>query len=1002
MRLMLLLRAIQTLNFHLLINGSMRVGLLVLFIFLSFHLQAQHRCASTAPDSGEFENWLRVKISQGRVRADWINADPYQIPVVVHVFHKGEPIGSGVNLPEQRIREQIDLLTADFRRMNADAINTPAEFLPVAADAEIEFVLAKQDPDGNPTNGIVRLRGSRDVYRSSFDRQLLRSESYWSSEHYLNIYITDLRFHLGYASFPVISLSGIVNNTTDSIFDGVIVDFDYFGVNPSTPTFESFGRTLTHEVGHWLGLRHIWGNGNCLVDDFVDDTPIADTDNRNYTSPCTFPNPDDNKVCVIGEPEMFQNFMDYTDDICMNLFTQGQKTRMHTVMENAINRISLTTSPGLNAPVQFPNDLAATEILNLPHARCESNFTPELKLVNFGTNDVTSYDVQLFIDGSPVGAPQTISKALVPLASDTVIFPMQSNGNSVTISFEVGNVNGVSDGNPTNNFISQTISSSSSTGPPFTDDFEDSSSNLLGDISCSSAWNIVNAPKLLSTNSALGFEAYGNTSSTSTEILVTPPLDLSGFEAVELSFNYAYAYRQNTFYDGLEVKYSYDCGNTFESLKLFSKFGPQLATINDVSNTEFTPSNFMDWTEEKLIIPKNSLTNLYGNEVVIAFVGYNGSGNNLFIDDIAIDVSNRAPLNASLTQINAPSVICADTSSISLGVKNAGSQEINALRLEYQTNGVSVVEDVNNITIPLNDSRAINVNIPTPNNQNDIIVQVLQVNQQTDTVETENTITTVVQKSTLRDEYPLVVDFESFDTWINTAPSGSSLWERTSVLDNGLLRANAFDEILIGNESWFVSPALNTGRLDSAGLTFRVSYASRQNKNDQLRVLASTNCGNDYSVLLLNADSDSLAITESSTKWIPSSDVDWKEFALDLSSINAVNDIIIAFVFTNGNGNDLYIDDISIRGNDLPSYQDMVRTFPNPAREQFNVGLNLPVKAPVTIRLIDMSGRIVFEEQILNAFNQILKYQAPNQEGLYFLNVQGSQFNSTQKLFISR
>lgn len=1002
MRLILLLRTIQTLNYHLQINGPMRVGLLIFFISLSFHLQAQHRCASTAPSSGEFENWIRVKISERRARAHRTNAGPYQIPVVVHVFHKGEPIGTGVNLSEQRIKQQIDSLTADFRRTNADAINTPTEFLPVAADAEIEFVLAKQDPDGNPTNGIVRLRGSKDIYRASFDRPLLRSESYWPSEHYLNIYVTDLQIFIGYASFPVISLPGIINETTDSIFDGVLVDFEYFGVNLSTPTFDSFGRTLTHEVGHWLGLRHIWGDGNCLVDDFVDDTPIANTDNGDYTSPCTFPNPDDTEVCVMGEPEMFQNFMDYTDDICMNLFTQGQKTRMHAVMENAINRISLTTSPGLSAPVQFSNDLAATEILNLSHARCESTFTPELKLVNFGTNDVTSYDVQLLIDGSPVGAPQSISKTLIPLASDTVIFPMQSNASSATISFEVSNVNGVSDGNPANNSIAQTISSSSSSGPPFSDNFESSSSNLLGDLSSSSAWNIANAPKLLSTNNALAFEAFGNTSSTSTEILVTPPLDLSGFDAVELSFSYAYAYRQNTFYDGLEIRYSYDCGNTFASLKLFSAFGPQLATIEDMSNVEFTPANFMDWNEEKLIIPKNTLTDSYGNQVVIAFVGYNGSGNNLFIDDITIDVSNRAPFNASLTEINAPSVICADTSSISLVVKNAGSQEIDALRLEYQTNGVSMVDDVSNITIPLNDSRTINVNIPTPNNQNDVTVRVLEVNQQADTVETENMITTVVQKNVLKDEYPLAVDFESLDTWINTAPSGSSLWQRTAVAGNGLLRANAFDEILIGNESWFVSPTLNTGRLDSAGLTFKVSYASRQNKNDRLRILASTDCGNNYSVLLLDADTDSLAITESTAKWVPSSDADWKEFALDLSTINAVNDIIIAFVFTNGNGNDLYIDDISIRGNDLPTYQDVVRTYPNPARGQFNVGLNLPVKAPVTVRLIDMSGRIVFEEQIPNGFNQILNYQAPSQEGLYFLNVQGSQFNSTQKLFISR
>ena len=132
-------------------------------------------------------------------------------------------------------------------------------------------------------------------------------------------------------------------------------------------------------------------------------------------------------------------------------------------------------------------------------------------------------------------------------------------------------------------------------------------------------------------------------------------------------------------------------------------------------------------------------------------------------------------------------------------------------------------------------------------------------------------------------------------------------------------------------------------------------------------------------------------------------ETDWKEYRLNLPhSFTFDDEIRIAFVFTPGGGNDLYIDDISVRGNEPQTYKDLVRTYPNPAVYRFYVGLNLPQKEPVTIRLMDISGRIVFEEVVENALNQILEYQAPTQEGLYFLSVTGGKFKTSQKLFISR
>src|SRR5690606_29987517 len=136
------------------LSDPMRPGILFVVLFLSHIILAQQKCGTIAPTTGEFENWIESKIEAKKFKYPQgdIQAAIYQIPVVVHILHRGEPIGTGVNLSDERIMAQIDSLTVDFRRMNADAVNTPDDFIGVAADIEIEFILAKQDPYGNPTN----------------------------------------------------------------------------------------------------------------------------------------------------------------------------------------------------------------------------------------------------------------------------------------------------------------------------------------------------------------------------------------------------------------------------------------------------------------------------------------------------------------------------------------------------------------------------------------------------------------------------------------------------------------------------------------------------------------------------------------------------------------------------------------------------------------------------------------------------------------------------------
>jgi Pregnancy-associated plasma protein-A/Secretion system C-terminal sorting domain len=249
------------------------------------------------------------------------------IPVVVHVLHQGEAVGTGRNISVAQIQSQIDVLNEDFRRLNADRTNTPAAFAGVASDPGFEFRLACQDPSGNATTGILRRQTTRASYTvgnpinettTGIKMTAIAGEDPWPTSRYLNIWVCTLNGGiLGYATFPADfaanpNVDGVVINTTSmGRVDNVVAPFHR-------------GRTATHEIGHWLNLRHIWGDANC-GDDQVGDTPTQQT--SNFGCPA-FPR----RTCGnTTNGDMFMNYMDYTDDLCMNVYSAGQRTRARAV-----------------------------------------------------------------------------------------------------------------------------------------------------------------------------------------------------------------------------------------------------------------------------------------------------------------------------------------------------------------------------------------------------------------------------------------------------------------------------------------------------------------------------------------------------------------------------------------------------------------------------------------------------------------------------------------------
>lgn len=308
-------------------------------------------CATAAPGA-EWDAWFNKQVEDFKAanqngKAQMAN---YTIPVVVHVIHSGQSVGVGFNLSQAQIIDQINILNADFAGTGLNNGNAPAIFAPLKANCNITFCLAQKNPAGVTLAepGIDRVNAvtngwSTSNYTQAYTDGTIKPATIWDPTRYLNIWALDLGSSLlGYATFPAASgntgLSGPFGTTTT---DGVVilnVAIGSIGSAVSNAPYHK-GRTTTHEVGHWLGLRHVWGDANC-GSDFCNDTPTSQT--SNFGCPT---HPYKVGTCSGNTTgEMFMNFMDYTDDLCMYMFTTDQRTRIQTTMANGTYRSQLTTS----------------------------------------------------------------------------------------------------------------------------------------------------------------------------------------------------------------------------------------------------------------------------------------------------------------------------------------------------------------------------------------------------------------------------------------------------------------------------------------------------------------------------------------------------------------------------------------------------------------------------------------------------------------------------------
>ncbi|MDG1374015.1 MAG: M43 family zinc metalloprotease [Flavobacteriaceae bacterium] len=402
------------------------------------YLQSLHPERAT---KDEFESWLAPKVQE--IQAQRSNGASIMItlPVVYHIITNGT---GSENLSAATIQAQNDQLNLDFGNSSGSPYS-------VAADTEVEFCLATENESGSTLfePGINRVTdfGDGPFSRPDFENNI-KPQTQWDPTRYFNVWVGDLGGSLlGYAQFPSNSgLQGLNTNGGDANTDGVVVLYSSVGsvANPSSGGPYNLGRTLTHEVGHWLGLRHIWGDSSaCTNDDFCADTPNAT--NSNSGCPTVDSCPSDG----LGA-DMVENYMDYSNDACLNTFTADQKTRIQAVLANSPRRMELATSTVCEPAVVYDYD-GAIEIENLNIEECGTTFAPTVVITNNGNFNLNSAVISYQID-SDTAFTESWTGFLFSNQSETVTLPtLNISAGSHTFTVELTSPSGNTDQNTVDN-----------------------------------------------------------------------------------------------------------------------------------------------------------------------------------------------------------------------------------------------------------------------------------------------------------------------------------------------------------------------------------------------------------------------------------------------------------------------------------------------------------------------------------------------------------------------
>ena len=558
----------------------------------------------------------RAIAEQADVRLEWetrnfldANRDELiVIPVVFHVIHYNGP----ENISDEQVLSGIEVMNRDFRKLNPDADDVISEFEGIAADSEIEFRLAQIDPQGDCHTGINRIVSPLTYDGGGEVKDLIQ----WPRNSYLNIWVVeDANGAAGYSLYP-----GSVNGAQGAGNDGIVVAHDYTGNIGTSNNYRS--RTLTHEAGHWMNLRHLWGNSNspgdsenCDMDDQVSDTPVT----SGWTS-CNV----NGSTC--GSLDNVQNYMEYS--YCGRMFSEGQRTRMRAAMNSGVaQRNQLWT----------PENLEETGV-NLEPILCEARFGASRQTICVGDtvqffddsyHGVTGWAWE-FGDGNSANDQNPLHTFDEPGNYD-VTLTVSNGGNEVSLT-ELG-------------FIQ--VLDPDGMSLPFTENFEaeDLDDNwFMVDVSNDGdGWEVTSVAGYTGEQS-LRIHNWSNNVEFNRDQLISQAMDMSEAELIQVTYKWAYCYKGNNededdTDDRLKVYASPNCGETWSLRRMHRGF-------TDLPSAPphpfvFTPNGQDEWNSYVLEIPYSQF---YTENFRIMFEFESRLGNNIFLDDINITAYTASDL----------------------------------------------------------------------------------------------------------------------------------------------------------------------------------------------------------------------------------------------------------------------------------------------------------------------------------------------------------------------
>ena len=530
------------------------------------------------------------------------------IPVVFHVIHYNGP----ENISDEQVLSGIEVMNRDFRKLNPDADDVISEFEGIAADSEIEFRLAQIDPQGDCHTGINRIVSPLTYDGGGEVKDLIQ----WPRNSYLNIWVVEnANGAAGYSLYP-----GSVNGAQGAGNDGIVVAHDYTGNIGTSNNYRS--RTLTHEAGHWMNLRHLWGNSNspgdsdnCDMDDQVSDTPVT----SGWTS-CNV----DGSTC--GSLDNVQNYMEYS--YCGRMFSEGQRTRMRAAMNSGVaQRNQLWT----------PENLEETGV-NLEPILCEARFGASRQTICVGDtvqffddsyHGVTGWAWE-FGDGNSANDENPFHSFDEPGNYD-VTLTVSNAGNEVSLT-ELG-------------FIQ--VLDPDGMALPFTENFEaeelDDNWFMVDVSNDGDGWEVTSVAGYTGEQS-LRIHNWSNNIEFNRDQLISQAMDMSEAELIQVTYKWAYCYKGNNededdTDDRLKVYASPNCGETWSLRRMHRGF-------TDLPSAPphpfvFTPNGQDEWNSYVLEIP---YAQFYTENFRIMFEFESRLGNNIFLDDINITAYTASDL----------------------------------------------------------------------------------------------------------------------------------------------------------------------------------------------------------------------------------------------------------------------------------------------------------------------------------------------------------------------